>query len=225
MAEYMTAFEMEIAAEGFIDTIKEKGAKIIKIFGDLIQKAIKFITGLIAKLRRNKVATNMDPTPNSQYGGKSEVMTGSKIVTISNTDIYDCGKELNDVVADLNLCVEMIVKRGTLNHKINKSYGERWAQDDAFINERMMNCNNILVKLKDIEYKTINLELAESLKNKLEALNDQYNKYGAMYKNFNLKHPEANKFMMASYNSLGAISDVGCNALQAIMTLMTPKDE
>lgn len=225
MAEYMTAFEMEIAAEGFIDTIKEKGGKIIKIFGELIQKAIKFITGLIAKLRRNKVATNMDPTPNSQYGGKSEVMTGSKIVTVSNTDIYDCGKELNDVVADLNLCVEMIVKRGVPNHSTNKSYGERWAQDNSFIQERMLNCKNTLNKLQDIEYKTIDLELAEKLKDKLETLKDQYNKYGAIYKNFNIKHPEANKFMLASYNSLGSISEVGCDALQTIMTLMTPKDE
>lgn len=224
MAEYMTAFEMEIAAEGLIDSIGEKTMQIIATVRKLISTCIKFLTGLISKLRKTK-ATNQDPTPNSQAGGGAEVMKQGKPVPVYKEDTYDCGKELYDVLADLNFCMDMIVKRPAPNHKTNKSYKERWAQDNQLIMDRMERCANTLDKLESIENKTVNLEAAEDLKKKFEELDDVYNKYARMYNTFGTKHPDTNTFMLDTQRAITAIAEVAGRAAKINLSLMVPKDD
>lgn len=225
MAEYMTAFEMEIAAEGFIDSISEKTSKILATLRRLFDACIKFLTGLISKLHKNKGATNQDPTPNSQAGGGAEVMKQGKVVPVYKEATYDCGKELYDILADLNFCMEMIVKRPKPDYKTNKSYKERWFQDNQLIVDRMERCANTLDKLESIENKTVNLEAAEDLKKKFEDLNEVYEKYGRMFKTYATKRPETNAFMIDTQVAITVIAEVAGRAARINLSLMVPKDD
>ena len=53
--EYMSAFEKEIAMEVTIADIGQKVMSIFKFIGDLIKKAISFLTGLIGRLKKSNV--------------------------------------------------------------------------------------------------------------------------------------------------------------------------
>lgn len=251
MAEYMNAFELEITVEGFIDSICKKSSQIFATLRKLFDQCIKFLIGLINKLRKHKAtnqnqqqsqqqnqqsaaqkytttrapSNNQDPTPNSQAGGGAEVMQHSTLTPVYKEDTYDCSKELYDILAELKFCMDMIVKRPVPNHKTNKSYKERWAQDDQLIMERIERCGNIVEKLESIDNKTINLDAAEDIKTKFEELAELYNKYGKIYDSFAKKHIEAREYMFSTHIAFTAISEVAGRAAKINLTLMVPKDD
>lgn len=229
MVDYVKAFENEIAVEGFIQDIGSKAMKIIKFIGDLIKRAISFLVSHVQKLAKNK-KTNMDPTPNSQAGAGAEVMQNNNSKeemqnTISKTvyaeDLYNCGKELNDVIADIQFCIELLSKRPAPDHKIGKGYAERWNGDNELIAERMARCMDVIEKLEDIEKKTVSAEMGQQLKNKLEMLDKQYQKYARIYQMFIKKNSHTEQYMISTMNSFNQISNVAGKALNIILQLYT----
>lgn len=53
--EYMTALEREIVTEGLMSDIGKKAMSVFKFIGDLIKKAISFLTGLISRLKKSNI--------------------------------------------------------------------------------------------------------------------------------------------------------------------------
>ena len=220
---YMTALEREIVTEGLISNISEKVTTLFKIIGELIRKAIKFLTGLIGKLRKNKKNTNQDATPSNMNGSGAEVMTNTTITPVVVEELYDCGNELERVVDDVRFCIEMLIKRPKPDHKTGKGYGERWAGDNELIADRMAKAMEILEKLDGIEKKTIDADKAEMLKGRLEALNAQYDKYSRIYDMFVKKNQHTTEYFIGTITSFHMISDVAGKALNIILKLQDPK--
>ena len=65
--EYVQAFKNEIATENLVTDIGKRIMSVFKFIGELIKKAISFLTTHLSKLNRIK-KTDKDPTPNSQSG-------------------------------------------------------------------------------------------------------------------------------------------------------------
>ena len=229
--EYMTALEKEIAMEVTIADIGQKVMSIFKFIGELIHKAVKFLTGLIGKLRKTKATSenentkstedrsNRNATPNTMKGANSEVMTNQIITNSVTSDLYDCGNELDRVIDDIQFCLEMLIKRPTPDHKVGKGYAERWAGDNEMIADRMAKAAEILEKLEGIEKKTLTADKAEKLKARLESLNNQYEKYRRIYKMFIDKHQHTEVFFITTMNSFNTISNSATKALNIIMQL------
>ena len=74
--EYAQAFKNEIATENLVTDIGKRIMSVFKFIGELIKKAISFLTTHLSKLNRIK-KTDKDPTPNSQSGAGAEVKSGS----------------------------------------------------------------------------------------------------------------------------------------------------
>ena len=189
----------------------------------MIRKAIKFLTGLIGKLRKNKKNTNQDATPSNMNGSGAEVMTNTTITPVIVEELYDCGNELERVVDDVRFCIEMLIKRPKPDHKTGKGYGERWAGDNELIADRMAKAMEILEKLDGIEKKTIDVDKAEMLKGRLEALNAQYDKYSRIYDMFVKKNQHTTEYFIGTITSFHMISDVAGKALNIILKLQDPK--
>ena len=229
--EYMTALEKEIAMEVTIADIGQKVMSIFKFIGELIHKAVKFLTGLIGKLRKTKATSenentkstedrsNRNATPNTMKGANSEVMTNQIITNSVTSDLYDCGNELDRVIDDIQFCLEMLIKRPTPDHKVGKGYAERWAGDNEMIADRMAKAAEVLEKLEGIEKKTLTADKAEKLKARLESLNNQYEKYRRIYKMFIDKHQHTEVFFITTMNSFNTISNSATKALNIIMQL------
>ena len=246
--EYMTALEKEIAMEVTMADIGQKVMSIFKFIGGLIHKAIKFLTGLIGKLRKTKTQqesgpvivdkngkvipeddpnlqaainrkTNMTPTPDTMKGAGAEVMTKEVSKPTVTADLYDCGNELDRVVNDIQFCLEMLIKRPTPDHKVGKGYAERWAGDNEMIADRMAKAAEVLEKLEGIEKKTLTADKAEKLKTRLETLNGQYEKYCRIYQMFIKKNQHTEVFLATTTNSFNTISNIAAKALNIIMQL------
>ena len=223
MAEYAKALENEIAIEMTIQDIANGARKVFKFIGDLIKKAIEFLANLIKKLGKIK-KTDKDPTPTNMDSAGAEVMNkeAPKVVTVK--DVYDCGNELNGIVADIDLCVKLLAKRPTPNAKANKHYDERWAGDNEIIAERMTRCNDNLTKLEEIEYKSLTVETAEDLKKRLEDLKIVYEKYGRIYDMFIKKNPHMDQYMIATQTSFNSIASVSSKTMKMILQLYGPAE-
>ena len=53
--EYMTALERELVTEGLMSDIGKKAMSVFKFIGDLMKKAISFLTGLISRLKKSNI--------------------------------------------------------------------------------------------------------------------------------------------------------------------------
>ena len=229
--EYMSALEKEIAMEVTIADIGQKVMSIFKFIGELIRKAIKFLTGLVGRLKKTKGTSenentkstedrsNMNATPNTMKGAGSEVMTNEIITSSVAPDYYDCGNELERVVNDVQFCLEMLIKRPTPDHKVGKGYAERWAGDNELIADRMAKAAEVLEKLEGIEKKSLSVPKAEILKDRLEVLNKQYEKYARIYDLFVKKNQHTEVFFATTIASFDQISNVAGKALNIIMQL------
>ena len=229
--EYMSALEKEIAMEVTIADIGQKVMSIFKFIGELIRKAIKFLTGLVGHLKKTKGASenentkstedrsNMNATPNTMKGAGSEVMTNEIITSSVAPGYYDCGNELERVVNDVQFCLEMLIKRPTPDHKVGKGYAERWAGDNELIADRMAKAAEVLEKLEGIEKKSLSVPKAEILKDRLEVLNKQYEKYARIYDLFVKKNQHTEVFFATTIASFDQISNVAGKALNIIMQL------
>ena len=233
--EYMSALEKEIAMEVTIADIGQKVMSIFKFIGELIRKAIKFLTGLVGRLKKtngtseneNTKSTedrsNMNATPNTMKGAGAEVMTKEAPKPTVTADLYDCGNELDRVVNDIQFCLEMLIKRPTPDHKVGKGYAERWAGDNEMIADRMAKAAEVLEKLEGIEKKTLTADKAEKLKARLETLNGQYEKYCRIYQMFIKKNQHTEAFLATTTNSFNTISNIATKALNIIMQLSGPQ--
>ena len=250
--EYTSALEKEIAMEVTIADIGQKVMSIFKFIGELIRKAIKFLTGLIGRLKKTKIQqesgpvyvdkngkvipeddpnlqaainrkTNMTPTPDTMKGAGAEVMTKEAPKSTITADLYDCGNELDRVVNDIQFCLEMLIKRPTPDHKVGKGYAERWAGDNEMIADRMAKAAEVLEKLEGIEKKTLTADKAEKLKTRLETLNGQYEKYCRIYQMFIKKNQHTEAFLATTTNSFNTISNIATKALNIIMQLSGPQ--
>ena len=228
--EYMTALEKEIAMEVTMADIGQKVMSIFKFIGELIHKAVKFLTGLIGKLRNTKPQQDSGPVSVDKNGKvipyddpKVQADIQATIDRLNNNtntaDLYDCGNELDRVIDDIQFCLEMLIKRPTPDHKVGKGYAERWAGDNEMIADRMAKAAEILEKLEGIEKKTLTADKAEKLKARLESLNNQYEKYRRIYKMFIDKHQHTEVFFVTTMNSFNAISNSATKALNIIMQL------
>ena len=229
--EYMSALEKEIAMEVTIADIGQKVMSIFKFIGELIRKAIKFLTGLVGRLKKTKGTSenentkstedrsNMNATPNTMKGAGSEVMTNEIITSSVAPGYYDCGNELERVVNDVQFCLEMLIKRPTPDHKVGKGYAERWAGDNELITDRMAKAAEVLEKLEGIEKKSLSVPKAEILKDRLEVLNKQYEKYARIYDLFVKKNQHTEVFFATTIASFDQISNVAGKALNIIMQL------
>ena len=229
--EYMSALEKEIAMEVTIADIGQKVMSIFKFIGELIRKAIKFLTGLVGRLKKTKSTSenentkstedrsNMNATPNTMKGAGSEVMTNEIITSSVAPGYYDCGNELERVVNDVQFCLEMLIKRPTPDHKVGKGYAERWAGDNELIADRMAKAAEVLEKLEGIEKKSLSVPKAEILKDRLEVLNKQYEKYARIYDLFVKKNQHTEVFFATTIASFDQISNVAGKALNIIMQL------
>ena len=233
--EYMTALEKEIAMEVTMADIGQKVMSIFKFIGELIRKAIKFLTGLVGRLKKTKGTSenentkstedrsNMNATPNTMKGAGAEVMTKEAPKPTVTADLYDCGNELDRVVNDIQFCLEMLIKRPTPDHKVGKGYAERWAGDNEMIADRMAKAAEVLEKLEGIEKKTLTADKAEKLKTRLETLNGQYEKYCRIYQMFIKKNQHTEAFLATTTNSFNTISNIATKALNIIMQLSGPQ--
>ena len=233
--EYMSALEKEIAMEVTIADIGQKVMSIFKFIGELIRKAIKFLTGLVGRLKKTKGTSenentkstedrsNMNATPNTMKGAGAEVMTKEVPKPTVTADLYDCGNELDRVVNDIQFCLEMLIKRPTPDHKVGKGYAERWAGDNELIADRMAKASEVLEKLEGIEKKTLSADKAEKLKTRLETLNGQYEKYCRIYQMFIKKNQHTEAFLATTTNSFNTISNIATKALNIIMQLSGPQ--
>ena len=232
--EYMSALEKEIAMEVTIADIGQKVMSIFKFIGELIRKAIKFLTGLIGHLKKTKPQQESGPVyvdkngkvipeddPNLQAAIQTTI---DRLNSNMNTaDLYDCGNELDRVVNDIQFCLEMLIKRPTPDHKVGKGYAERWAGDNELIADRMAKASEVLEKLEGIEKKTLSADKAEKLKTRLETLNGQYEKYCRIYQMFIKKNQHTEAFLATTTNSFNTISNIATKALNIIMQLSGPQ--
>lgn len=232
--EYMSALEKEIAMEVTIADIGQKVMSIFKFIGELIHKAIKFLTGLIGRLKKTKPQQESGPVyvdkngkvipeddPNLQAAIQTTI---DRLNSNMNTaDLYDCGNELDRVVNDIQFCLEMLIKRPTPDHKVGKGYAERWAGDNELIADRMAKASEVLEKLEGIEKKTLSADKAEKLKTHLETLNGQYEKYCRIYQMFIKKNQHTEAFLATTTNSFNTISNIATKALNIIMQLSGPQ--
>ena len=232
--EYMSALEKEIAMEVTIADIGQKVMSIFKFIGELIRKAIKFLTGLIGRLKKTKPQQESGPVyvdkngkviteddPNLQAAIQTTI---DRLNSNMNTaDLYDCGNELDRVVNDIQFCLEMLIKRPTPDHKVGKGYAERWAGDNELIADRMAKASEVLEKLEGIEKKTLSADKAEKLKTRLETLNGQYEKYCRIYQMFIKKNQHTEAFLATTTNSFNTISNIATKALNIIMQLSGPQ--
>lgn len=215
MAEYSRAFRDEIAIEGFVQDIGAKAMKIFHFIGQLIHQTIDFLMKYIKKL-------NMVKSKNTPVNPNSTMIVDSpdespEVITRVNT--YDCGKELNDIVSDLQFCIELLAKRPAPNHKIGKGYSQRWDGDNELIADRMTRCADVLDRLNSIESKSMNSEMAENLKRRLETLNAQYDKYGKIYQAFVKKNAHTEQFLISTMISFNLISEIATKTLNLTMQL------
>ena len=228
--EYMTALEKEIAMEVTMADIGQKVMSIFKFIGGLIHKAIKFLTGLIGKLRKTKTQQESGPVIVDKNGKvipyddpkvQADIQaTIDRLNSNMNTaDLYDCGNELDRVVDDIQFCLEMLIKRPTPDHKVGKGYAQRWAGDNEMIADRMAKAAEVLEKLEGIEKKTLTSDKAEKLKTRLETLNGQYEKYCRIYQMFIKKNQHTEVFLATTTNSFNTISNIAAKALNIIMQL------
>lgn len=215
MAEYSRAFNDEIAIEGFVQDIDTKAMKIFHYISQLIRQAIDFLMKYIRKLNTVKTK-NTAVTPNSTVNSEFP-NEPPEVITRVNT--YDCGKELNDIVSDLQFCIELLAKRPAPNHKIGKGYSQRWDGDNELIADRMARCADVLERLNSIESKSMNAEMAENLKRRLEALNAQYDKYGKIYQAFVKKNAHTEQFLISTMISFNLISEIATKTLNLTMQL------
>lgn len=222
--EYVKAFEREIATENLVTDIGKKVLTVFKYIGELIMKAIRFLTSHLSKLAKIK-KTDKDPTPNSQgeVVGAAVMQKKDPKVTYAE-DLYDCGNELTEVVADLEFCIQLLAKRPKPDHKTGKNYDQRWEQDNSLIADRMGRCMNTIEKLEGIEKKTVSYETGAKLKEKLEALNTSYEKYGRIYQMFLKQHPELDRYMISTQQSFNNISTVASKTLNMTLQLYTPAE-
>lgn len=232
--EYMSALEKEIAMEVTIADIGQKVMSIFKFIGELIRKAIKFLTGLIGRLKKTKPQQESGPVyvdkngkvipeddPNLQAAIQTTI---DRLNNNMNTaDLYDCGNELDRVVNDIQFCLEMLIKRPTPDHKVGKGYAERWAGDNEMIADRMAKAAEVLEKLEGIEKKTLTADKAEKLKTRLDTLNGQYEKYCRIYQMFIKKNQHTEAFLATTTNSFNTISNIATKALNIIMQLSGPQ--
>lgn len=221
--DYAQAFENEIATENLVNDIGKKIMSIFKFIGDLIKKAISFLTTHLSKLARIK-KTDKDPTPNSQTGAGAEVMQKKEPKAVYAEDCYDCGNELTGIVNDIDFCLQLLMKRPKPDYKVNKNYGERWEQDNSLIADRMNRCMNDLNKLEGIDRKTVSEETGEKLKARLEFLNTQYEKYARIYQMFINKHQGIEQYMVSTQMSFNLISSTASKALEIILKMYTPAE-
>ena len=228
--EYMTALEKEIAMEVTMADIGQKVMSIFKFIGELIHKAVKFLTGLIGKLRKTKPQQESGPVSVDKNGKvipyddpkvQADIQaTIDRLNSNMNTaDLYDCGNELDRVVDDIQFCLEMLIKRPTPDHKVGKGYAQRWAGDNEMIADRMAKAAEVLEKLEGIEKKTLTADKAEKLKTRLETLNGQYEKYCRIYQMFIKKNQHTEVFLATTTNSFNTISNIAAKALNIIMQL------
>ena len=232
--EYMSALEKEIAMEVTMADIGQKVMSIFKFIGELIHKAIKFLTGLIGKLRKTKTQQETGPVIVDKNGKvipyddpkvQADIQaTIDRLNSNMNTaDLYDCGNELDRVVDDVQFCLEMLIKRPTPDHKVGKGYSQRWAGDNEMIADRMAKAAEVLEKLEGIEKKTLTADKAEKLKTRLETLNGQYEKYCRIYQMFIKKNQHTEAFLATTTNSFNTISNIATKALNIIMQLSGPQ--
>lgn len=222
--EYIKAFEREIATENLVTDIGKKVLTVFKYIGELIMKAIRFLTSHLSKLAKIK-KTDKDPTPNSQGEVVSAAVMQKKDPKATYADdLYDCGNELTEVVADLEFCIQLLAKRPKPDHKTGKNYDQRWEQDNSLIADRMGRCMNTIEKLEGIEKKTVSYETGAKLKEKLEALNASYEKYGRIYQMFLKQHPELDRYMISTQQSFNNISTVASKTLNMTLQLYTPAE-
>ena len=232
--EYMTALEKEIAMEVTMADIGQKVMSIFKFIGDLIHKAVKFLTGLIGKLRKTKPQQESGPVivdkngkviPYDDPNVQADIQaTSDRLNNNTNTaDLYDCGNELDRVIDDIQFCLEMLIKRPTPDHKVGKGYAERWAGDNEMIADRMAKAAEVLEKLEGIEKKTLTADKAEKLKTRLDTLNGQYEKYCRIYQMFIKKNQHTEAFLATTTNSFNTISNIATKALNIIMQLSGPQ--
>ena len=222
--DYVKAFEREIATENLVTDIGKKVIAVFKYIGELIMKAIRFLTSHVSKLAKIK-KTDKDPTPNSQGEtvGAAVMQKKDPKVTYAE-DLYDCGNELINVVADLEFCIQLLSKRPKPDHRTGKNYDQRWEQDNSLIADRMGRCMNIIEKLEAIEKKTVSYETGVKLKEKLESLNSSYDKYGRIYQMFLKQHPELDRYMISTQQSFNNISTVASKTLNMTLQLYTPAE-
>lgn len=222
--EYVKAFEREIATENLVADIGKKVLSVFKYIGELIMKAIRFLTSHLSKLAKIK-KTDKDPTPNSQgeVVGAAVMQKKDPKATYAE-DLYDCGNELTGIVADLEFCIQLLAKRPKPDHKTGKNYDQRWEQDNSLIADRMGRCMNTIEKLEGIEKKTVSYETGAKLKEKLEALNISYEKYGRIYQMFLKQHPELDRYMISTQQSFNNISTVASETLNMTLQLYTPAE-
>lgn len=222
--EYVKAFEREIATENLVTDIGKKVLTVFKYIGELIMKAIRFLTSHLSKLAKIK-KTDKDPTPNSQgeVVGAAVMQKKDPKATYAE-DLYDCGNELTEVVADLEFCIQLLAKRPKPDHKTGKNYDQRWEQDNSLIADRMGRCMNTIEKLEGIEKKTVSYETGAKLKEKLEDLNTSYEKYGRIYQMFLKQHPELDRYMISTQQSFNNISTVASKTLNMTLQLYTPAE-
>lgn len=223
MAEYAKAFENEIAIEMTIQDIGKGIKKAISFIMDLIKKAVNFLIGLIKKLAKVK-KTDKNPTPVNMAKGGAEVMKkeAPKVVTVQ--DVYDCGNELNNIVADIDFCVNLVAKRPMPNNKVNKHYEERWAGDNELMKERLLKDEDVLQKLEGIQYKSLTQETAEALKTRLETLSASFKKYDNAYDMFVRKHRDVAVFMGETMKAFTTIVEISNWTLKMILQLYAPAE-
>ena len=224
--EYMTALEKEIAMEVTMADIGQKVMSIFKFIGGLIHKAIKFLTGLIGKLRKTKTQQESGPVIVDKNGKvipyddpkvQADIQaTIDRLNSNMNTaDLYDCGNEVTRVVDDIEICVEMLIKRPLPDHTLGKGYIERWAGDNEFIADRIAKVNEVLDKLDGIENKTLTIDVAETLKTRLQKLKTQYEKYSRIYGMYVKKHPHTEVYLASTRTSF----DIIANASNRVMKM------
>lgn len=222
--EYMTALEREIVTEGLVSNIHSKVQIVIKAIRKLIDRAIEIINGIIGKLKKSKGKESDDVFKGYTIINKNgnEVPYNDDVeAKIQKTNVYDCGKELTEVIDEIQLCVEKLCQRPTPDHKLGKGYAERWAGDNEFISERMGKASDILDKLESIENKELKLEDAEVLRDRLQKLKVQYEKYGRIYDMYIKKNPHTEEYLTTTTISFDKISSIANRAMQIFPALQS----
>ena len=222
--EYMTALEREIVTEGLVSNIHSKVQIVIKAIRKLIDRAIEIINGIIGKLKKSKGKESDDVFKGYTIIDKNgnEVPYNDDVeAKIQKTNVYDCGKELTEVIDEIQLCVEKLCQRPTPDHKLGKGYAERWAGDNEFISERMGKASDILDKLESIENKELKLEDAEVLRDRLQKLKIQYEKYGRIYDMYIKKNPHTEEYLTTTTISFDKISSIANRAMQIFPALQS----
>ena len=225
--EYMPALEREIVTESLISNIDEKVKVIIKFVVGLIQRAIEILTDIISKCKKNKNKENDNDFKNYKIIDKNgnEIPYNddieAKIQKSIKINVYNCGKEMTNVIDEIQFCIEKLCQRPTPNHKLGKGYAERWAGDNEFIIERMAKASEILDKLEAIEDKELKLEDAEVLRDRLQKLRAQYDKYYRIYDMYSKKNPHTEEYLITTMAAFNVIADVSNRSMQIFPELQS----